>query len=184
MKTIYIILNNYTPIRAFFDRNLAETFLNDIKSCNPQEWIHLEECPLGFDLTLEEASSELAQIKECSENVSSEDTKSDVPDTSVSSICIPTSVKEKIPAELEVEHKNIYERICKSMGHILETPWDTLEPNNDFVEDLGIDSVDRVEIVMAVEDEFNLELLDSDIADVKTIQDLVNVISSKLDKGN
>lgn len=183
MKTIYIILSNYTPIRAFFDRNLAETFLKDIESCNPQEWLHLEECPLGFDLTLEESYSKLEETKEYSETLSSEDDNSDVPNTSVSPVCIPTPTKEKLPAELEVEYKNIYERICKSMEHILETPWDTLEPNNNFVEDLGIDSMDRFEIVMAVEDEFNLELLDSDLDNVNTIQDLVYVVSSKLDKG-
>ncbi|NLO23939.1 MAG: acyl carrier protein [Fibrobacter sp.] len=53
----------------------------------------------------------------------------------------------------------------------------TLESN--FVNDLGADSLDRVELVMALEDEFDLEILDSDSEKFLAVKDVVSYIESK-----
>ena len=47
-----------------------------------------------------------------------------------------------------------------------------------LVEDLGADSLDVVELIMAFEDEFGIELLDEDAAKLQTIEDVVNYIKS------
>ena len=47
-----------------------------------------------------------------------------------------------------------------------------------LVEDLGADSLDVVELVMAFEDEFGIALPDEDVAKLKTIQDIVTYISN------
>ena len=47
-----------------------------------------------------------------------------------------------------------------------------------LVEDLGADSLDVVELVMAFEDEFGISLPDEDVAKLKTIQDIVTYITN------
>ncbi len=51
-----------------------------------------------------------------------------------------------------------------------------------FVEDLGADSLDVVELVMALEEEFKCEIPDEDAEKIQTVQDAVNYIDSKLGK--
>ena len=48
-----------------------------------------------------------------------------------------------------------------------------------FVEDLGADSLDTVEMVMAFEEEFNIEIPDEDAEKIKTVQDSIDYISKK-----
>lgn len=48
-----------------------------------------------------------------------------------------------------------------------------------FVNDLGADSLDRVELVMALEDEFDLEIMDSDSEKFLKVSDVVSFIGSK-----
>lgn len=52
----------------------------------------------------------------------------------------------------------------------------TVEAN--FVEDLGADSLDTVELIMAFEEEFEIEIPDTDAEKIKTVQDVVNYIES------
>jgi len=52
-----------------------------------------------------------------------------------------------------------------------------------FVEDLGADSLDTVEMVMAFEEEFSIEIPDEDAEKIKTVQDSIDYISGKASKG-
>ncbi|MBI5529411.1 MAG: acyl carrier protein [Deltaproteobacteria bacterium] len=49
-------------------------------------------------------------------------------------------------------------------------------PQASFVEDLGADSLDIVELVMAMEEEFKIEIPDEDVENLKTVQDVTNYI--------
>jgi acyl carrier protein len=46
-----------------------------------------------------------------------------------------------------------------------------------FVDDLGADSLDLVELIMAMEEEFGLEISDEDAEKIQTVQDVVNYIT-------
>lgn len=48
-----------------------------------------------------------------------------------------------------------------------------------FMEDLGADSLDVVEIVMALEDEFGVEIPDTDVTNIKTVGDAGEYVSKK-----
>jgi len=50
-------------------------------------------------------------------------------------------------------------------------------PTASFVDDLGADSLDQVELVMALEEEFKLEISDEEAEKIKTVQDAVKYIS-------
>ncbi|MBR6654042.1 MAG: acyl carrier protein [Oscillospiraceae bacterium] len=57
---------------------------------------------------------------------------------------------------------------------------DQITENTDVVNDLGADSLDVVEMMMSVEDEFGLMIEDEEIAEMKTVGDVVNYIESHL----
>lgn len=55
----------------------------------------------------------------------------------------------------------------------------TIKNESRFVEDLGADSLDTVELVMAVEDEFGIEIDDDFAETIQTMQDIINYLESK-----
>lgn len=56
---------------------------------------------------------------------------------------------------------------------------DDVRPESTFVDDLGADSLDLVELVMAAEDEFNIAMPDVYMGQVKTVQDVVDFIKQE-----
>ncbi|MCH7505253.1 acyl carrier protein [PVC group bacterium] len=52
-------------------------------------------------------------------------------------------------------------------------------PTASFLDDLGADSLDTVEMVMALEEEFNIEIPDEDAEKMTTVQEAMNYINSK-----
>jgi acyl carrier protein len=52
-----------------------------------------------------------------------------------------------------------------------------------FVEDLGADSLDTVELVMAFEEEFDVEIPDEDAEKMRTVGDAISYLKNKTDKG-
>ena len=59
---------------------------------------------------------------------------------------------------------------------------DTITMQTSFVDDLEADSLDIVELIMAVEEEFGVAIDDQDVDGVKTIGDVVNYITEKQGK--
>ena len=53
---------------------------------------------------------------------------------------------------------------------------DEIKPESSFIEDLGADSLDIVELVMAMEEEFEVEIPDEDTEKIKTVGDAINYI--------
>ncbi|MBF6594211.1 MAG: acyl carrier protein [Thermaceae bacterium] len=52
-------------------------------------------------------------------------------------------------------------------------------PEARFIEDLGADSLDTVELIMGLEDKFGLEISDEDAEKIRTVQDAISFIQSK-----
>lgn len=67
---------------------------------------------------------------------------------------------------------------------ILSDQFDVMEDNitleTKMVEDLGADSLDVVDLLMTIEDEFEIEIPDEDIETIKTVGDLVEYIEKKI----
>lgn len=55
---------------------------------------------------------------------------------------------------------------------------DEIKPESSFVEDLGADSLDIVELVMAMEEEFEVEIPDEEAENIKTVGDAINYINA------
>jgi acyl carrier protein len=56
---------------------------------------------------------------------------------------------------------------------------DEVTPQASFVDDLGADSLDTVEMVMAFEEEFTIEIPDEDAEKIRTVQDAIDYIDKK-----
>lgn len=69
-----------------------------------------------------------------------------------------------------------HERVIKIFSEQLGIEEGALTPNKDLVTDFGADSLDTVELCMAMEDEFGLEISDEDAEKVKTVQDAFDLI--------
>ena len=54
---------------------------------------------------------------------------------------------------------------------------DEIKPESSFIEDLGADSLDIVELVMAMEEEFEVEIPDEEAENIKTVGDAINYIN-------
>lgn len=57
---------------------------------------------------------------------------------------------------------------------------DKITPQASFFDDLRADSLDVVELMMALEEKYNLEIPDEDAEKIKTVQDVVSYIESRL----
>lgn len=70
------------------------------------------------------------------------------------------------------------EKVKEILAKQLEISVDEINPTSSLTEDLGADSLDVVEIVMALEDEFDVEISDEETAKIKTVDDIVKHIDS------
>jgi len=55
---------------------------------------------------------------------------------------------------------------------------DEIKPESSFIDDLGADSLDIVELVMAMEEEFEVEIPDEEAENIKTVGDAINYINT------
>jgi acyl carrier protein len=70
--------------------------------------------------------------------------------------------------------------ILTGLGEIVDevagVPADQVTPDKTFVDDLDIDSLSMVEIAVAAQDKFGVEIPDDQLKDLKTVQDVVNYV--------
>jgi len=69
--------------------------------------------------------------------------------------------------------------VKKIVAEKLGVSEDKVTPQASFIDDLGADSLDQVELIMALEDEFSIEIPDEDAEKLKTIKDALDYIDSK-----
>ncbi len=74
----------------------------------------------------------------------------------------------------------IFEKLKKIIAEQLNIDEDIITPESSFKDDLGADSLDIVELVMAVEEEFDIEFPDEDAENISTVSDAVEYISSMI----
>ncbi len=74
----------------------------------------------------------------------------------------------------------VEERIKKIIAEQLGVEEDEVVPDAKFVEDLGADSLDTVELVMALEEEFEIEIPDEDAEKIQTVSAAVDFIKEKV----
>ena len=71
----------------------------------------------------------------------------------------------------------MFEKVCKMLADQLNVPVESIKPESEVVKDLGADSLDVVELMMALEDEYGIALPESEVESVKTVQDIVDMMN-------
>ncbi|MCR5562384.1 MAG: acyl carrier protein [Desulfovibrio sp.] len=74
---------------------------------------------------------------------------------------------------------DISEKVTKIIVDQLGVDAAEVKPESSFVEDLGADSLDLTELIMAMEEEFDIEIADEDAQKIQKVQDAVAYIESK-----
>lgn len=74
---------------------------------------------------------------------------------------------------------SIEPRIKKIIEEQLGVEGDRIKPEASFIDDLGADSLDIVELVMAMEEEFDLEIPDEDAEKLRTVNDVTKYLQGK-----
>ena len=72
----------------------------------------------------------------------------------------------------------VFEKIKTILADQLDVEEESITMETDIAADLGADSLDVVELIMSIEDEFELEVPDEKIEGIKTVGDIVNYIQS------
>jgi len=72
----------------------------------------------------------------------------------------------------------IEERVRSIIADQLGVSDEEIKPDSKFIEDLGADSLDIVELIMAMEEEFETEIPDEDAEKIRSVNDVINYIKS------
>ena len=78
---------------------------------------------------------------------------------------------------MEMDMKQLEEKVKDIIVEQLGVNPEQVTPQASFIEDLGADSLDIVELVMAMEEEFEVEIPDEEAEHIKTVKDAVNFIN-------
>jgi len=70
------------------------------------------------------------------------------------------------------------ERIKEIIMEQLGVDEEQITPDASFIDDLGADSLDTVELVMAFEEEFDVEIPDEDAEKIRTVQDVIDYLNT------
>jgi acyl carrier protein len=73
---------------------------------------------------------------------------------------------------------NIEQKVKAIIAENLGVNADEIKVTSSFIDDLGADSLDIVELVMQMEEEFEVEIPDEEAENIKTVQDAVNFITT------
>ena len=74
----------------------------------------------------------------------------------------------------------VEDRVKKIIAEQLGLEEEDVTPESSFVDDLGADSLDTVELVMAFEEEFSIEIPDEDAEKILTVQNAIDYIKEKV----
>ncbi len=74
---------------------------------------------------------------------------------------------------------SVQDQVMEIIASQLSVAKEEVTPQASFLDDLGADSLDLVELVMAMEEKFGIDIADEDAEKMKTVQDAVNYIQAQ-----
>lgn len=75
---------------------------------------------------------------------------------------------------------SVEEKVKKIIVEQLDVAEEDVVPGASFVDDLGADSLDQVELIMAMEEEFNVSVPDEDAEKIQTVKDAIDYIKKAI----
>ena len=74
----------------------------------------------------------------------------------------------------------VFEKLKEILAEQLDVDADSITKDSMLIEDLGADSLDAIDIVMSVEDEFQIDVPDEIIEKIETVGDMLNYIENNI----
>jgi acyl carrier protein len=87
----------------------------------------------------------------------------------------PTALEEEYLVSATIEER-VINIVCEQMG----ASRDKIQPATSFINDLGADSLDTVELVMEFEDEFDINIPDEDAEKIQSVGDAIEYIKKRV----
>jgi acyl carrier protein len=81
---------------------------------------------------------------------------------------------------LEDKKQALLLRIKLILANYLKIDQEKIVPNARLIEDLGVDSLDTVELIMAFEEEFGIEVSDDDAEKARTVEDIIVYLAGRI----
>ncbi len=72
-----------------------------------------------------------------------------------------------------------FEKVCRCIAEILNVDPAEIKPETTFLEDLGADSLDIYQIVMKIEDEFEIKIDEREVEDIRTVEEAMRLITGR-----
>lgn len=88
--------------------------------------------------------------------------------------------KPKEPEPPKISRSDLWIKVHDILAKQLSVPTISITPQARFVEDLMIDSLDSVELVMAMEEEFGIEITDEEAENFKSVADLLQYLERRV----
>lgn len=76
---------------------------------------------------------------------------------------------------------DIKQKVIDLVADIFGLLSDAVKPEDNFVKDLGLDSLDARELLLTLEDQFEIDIEDEDLETLNTVQDLIDYIQNRVD---
>ena len=74
---------------------------------------------------------------------------------------------------------SVEDKVKKIIAEKLGVDLEEVVPEASFVDDLGADSLDRVELIMSMEEEFDTDIPDEEAEKIQTVQDAINYVNAQ-----
>lgn len=75
----------------------------------------------------------------------------------------------------------VFDQVKESLADILSCDAEKIDMDTDLVRDLGVDSIDTVELIMAVEETYDITISDKEAQELKAVADVVEFIEDHLE---
>ena len=79
-----------------------------------------------------------------------------------------------------MDREELFKKVAEIISEKLNVPIEDIDEDSHLIEDLGADSLDAFDLVMAFEDEFGVKIEDEEVEKILTVRNIVDLLSKKL----